>query len=294
MRQFILGGNVAGLTSGAVHEKTDADAGKVGVGYFKQGIATFDTGANIKDKGFIVLMRKAEDGGPVFLPLYKNYFSYVKGEYQAATKFSATLTLPAIAADAVDYTVVAVKKGVKFNERNKWTAQVHVKLDDTPAKIAERIVAYYMDGNVPRYGLKVTASNDTLTFEAEEKGVDWTIIPADDLFGVSVTTVSAGIPAYGDANYVKDLADKAAADAGFEYTYIDPSALLYPNYPLNPLKPINPTDVGFTIFTLRFAEPREMKTVDDVVYQIVQVAFPTGSAGITTFEAACKKLADVE
>ena len=76
MRQFILGGNVAGLTSGTVQSKTDADAGKIGVGYFPNGVATFDTGANIKDKGFIVLMRAAKDGGPVFLPLYKNHFSY--------------------------------------------------------------------------------------------------------------------------------------------------------------------------------------------------------------------------
>ena len=114
MRQFILGGNVAGLTSGVVHEKTDADAGKIGVGYYNEGIATFDTGANIKDKGFIVLMRKAEQGGPVFLPLYKNHFSYVKGEYQAATKFSATVTLPAVAPNALDYTIIAVKKPIKL------------------------------------------------------------------------------------------------------------------------------------------------------------------------------------
>ena len=96
MRQFILGGNVAGLTSGTVQSKTDADAGKIGVGYYPNGVATFDTGANIKDKGFIVLMRTAEQGGPVFLPLYKNHFSFVKGVYQAATKFSATLELPDI------------------------------------------------------------------------------------------------------------------------------------------------------------------------------------------------------
>lgn len=294
MRQFILGGNVAGLTSGVVHEKTDADAGKIGVGYFNEGIATFDTGANIKDKGFIVLMRKAEDGGPVFLPLYKNHFSYVKGEYEAATKFSAEVTLPALSPTALDYTIIAVKKGIKFNERNKWTAQVRVKVDDTPEKIAEKIVAYYMDGDIPRYGIKVTASGATLTFEAETEGVDWAIVPADDLVGLEVTVNSSGIPAYGDAKYVKDLADKAAADAGFEYTYRDPSTYLYPNYPLNPLKAQDAEDTGFTIFTLRFAEPREVKTVDELVHQIVQVAFPTGSAGIATFEAACKKLADIE
>lgn len=294
MRQFVLGGNVAGLTSGTVQSKTDADAGKIGVGYYPNGIATFDAGTNIKDKGFLVLMRKADEGGPVFLPLYKNHFSYVKGEYQAATKFSATLTLPALSPTALDYTVIAVKKGIKFNERNKWTAQVRIKVDDTPENIAKKIVAYYMDGDIPRYGLKVTASGADLTFEAETEGVDWEIIPADDLIGTEVNVTASGIPAYGDAKYVKDLADKAAADAGFEYTYRDPSTFLYHNYPLNPLRAKDSEDTGFTIFTLRFAEPREVKTVDELVHQIIQVAFPTGSAGIDAFETACKKLADIE
>lgn len=298
MRQFILGGNVAGLTSGTVQSKTDADAGKIGVGYFPNGVATFDTGVNIKDKGFIVLMRAAEDGGPVFLPLYKNHFSYVKGVYQAATCFEAGVVIPEPSGTDLDYTVIAVKKGVKFNERNKWTAQVRITAKDTAETIAEKIVNYYMDGEIPRYGIyaEVSAKETAVgvIFTAEEEGVDWEIIPADDLIGADVNIFTHGIPAYGDAKYIKDLADKAAADAGFEYTYRDPSTYLYPNYPLNPLKSQDAEDTGFTIFTLRFAEPREVKTVDELVHQIVQVAFPTGAAGITTFENACKKLADIE
>lgn len=294
MRQFILGGNVAGLTSGTVQSKTDADAGKIGVGYFPNGVATFDTGANIKDKGFLVLMRKAADGGPVFLPLYKNHFSYVKGVYQPATTFMATIELPEPSGVDVDYTIIAVLKGVKFNERNKWTANVHLSMNDTAATIGDKIVKYFMDGDIARYGISVSNDAGTLTFVGEQAGVDWEIVPADDLIGTEVTVSSKGISAYGDAKYVKDLADKAAADAGFEYTYRDPSTYLYPNYPLNPLKAQDAEDSGFTIFTLRFAEPREVKTVDELVHQIVQVAFPTGSAGITTFEAACKKLADIE
>ena len=294
MRQFILGGNVAGLTSGTVQSKTDADAGKIGVGYFPNGVATFDTGANIKDKGFIVLMRAAKDGGPVFLPLYKNHFSYVKGVYRTATTFQATIVIPEPSGVDVDYTIIAALKGVKFNERNKWTANVHLSMNDDATTIGDKIVKYFMDSDVARYGLIVSNNAGTLTFTAEQAGVDWELIPADDLMGTEVTVATKGIPAYGDAKYVKDLADKAAADAGFEYTYRDPSTYLYPNYPLNPLKAQDANDIGFTIFTLRFAEHREVKTVDEVVHQIVQVAFPTGSAGITTFEAACRNLADVE
>ena len=69
--------------------------------------------------------------------------------------------------------------------------------------------------------------------------------------------------------------------------------MLYPKYPLNPLASADSEDAGFTIFTLRFAEPRDVKTRDEVVHQIVQVAFPTGSEAIDTFEAVCKTLAGI-
>lgn len=291
MRQFILGASVAGLTSGTVQSKTDADAGKIGVGYYPGGFATFDTGANIKDKAFVALIRTAAQGGNVFLPLYKKDFSYVKSEYVPASTFSASIVIPAPSASSKDFTIIAAKKGVKFNERNKWTANVHVKSGDTATAIADKIVKYFMDGNISRYGLRVTNNAGTLSFIGEVAGVDWEIIPTDDLMGTTVTIVSPGVPGQNDAAMIADLAAKAAADAGFEYTYKDPSQYLYKNYPLNPLKAADSADNGFTVFTLRFAEPREMKTVDEVVHQIVQVAFPTGAAGITTFENACKYLA---
>jgi len=294
MRQFILGASVAALTSGTVQSKTDADAGKIGVGYYPGGFATFDTGANIKDKAFIALIRTAAQGGNVFIPLYKNHFSYVKSGYVPASTFNATIVIPEPSGIDVDYTIIAAKKGVKFNERNKWTANVHLSTNDTPTTIGDKIVKYFMDGNVARYGLVVSNNAGTLTFVGEQAGVDWELIPADDLTGTSVTAVSSGIPGQNDAAMVADLAAKAAADAGFEYTYKDPSQYLYKNYPLNPLRAADSVDNGFVVFTLRFAEPREMKTVDELVHQIVQVAFPTGAAAIETFENACKFLANIE
>ena len=96
---------------------------------------------------------------------------------------------------------------------------------------------------------------------------------------------------YGSAVYVADLADKAAADAGFEYTY-DEGVDFYPGYHLNPLAQPNAEDTGFDIFTIRCAEPRDVKTRDEVVHQIVQVAFPHGVGA--AFEDICKKLAGIE
>lgn len=291
MRQFILGGNVAALSSGTFAAGAiDGNAGKVGVGYYPAGIPTFDTGANIKDKGFIALVRTVANGGAVLLPLYKNHFSYSKMVYSAPTAFTATLVIPSPGATDTDFTVIAAKKGVKFNERNKWTATVHLKGGETATQIADKIVAYFMDGAVARYGISVANSSGTLTFTAVDGG-DWEIIPADDLIDVTPTITQAWDPGKGTADMVKDMADKAAADAGFEYTYQEPGSLLYPNYPIGAAGAFTGT---YTIFTLRFAEPREMKTVDEVVHQIVQVAFPTGAAAITTFENACKYLADEE
>lgn len=291
MRQFILGTSKAAITSGTFAAgNIDSNAGKLGFGYYPNGIPTFDGGSNIKDKGFIALIRTAAEGGSVVLPFYNNHLTYKKGIYQAATTFQATLTIPSPDVADVDFTVIAVKKGVKFNERNKWTACVHLKGNETAAEIAGKIVSYFMDGSVPRYGLSVSASGAALTFTAETAGVDWEIIPADDIMGETVTVSARGISAYGDASYVKDLADKAAADAGFEYTYTEPGNLLYPNYPLNPLKGSDNSDVGFTIYTIRFAEPREVKTVDELVYQIIQIALPTGSSAISTLDSALAAL----
>ena len=111
---------------------------------------------------------------------------------------------------------------------------------------------------------------------------------------IAVTVATHGLPAYGDAAYITDLANKAAADAGIEYTYRDTYTELYPAYPINPLKQPDSADAGYTIFTLRFAVPREMKTRDEVVHQIVQIAFPTEAAAITTVETILKAIATEE
>ncbi len=50
-------------------------------------------------------------------------------------------------------------------------------------------------------------------------------------------------------------------------------------------------DAGFTVYTIRFAEPREMKTVDQSINQIVQIAVPTGTAAIETIDKVLAALA---
>ena len=290
MRQFLLGKNVAYATGADLSAVAD---GAIGFFYNKDGVLTVtNTGTEITKEAMLVLGRPNDKGGPIVLPIFKNNFSYAKGVYSAATTFKAEVTISA-PTKIGDYSLIVALRGVKFNERNKWTAMVFVKdvtmtANDLASKLADAINA-----NTIGSGVSAQASAAKITITASKAGVDYEVLGADELFGITVNKTVSGIPAYGDANYIQDLAEKAAADAGFEYTYRDAYYYLYPDYPLNPLKQPNAADAGYTIFTLRFAEPRDVKTRDEVVNQIIQVAFPTGAAGIATFETVCKALAGI-
>lgn len=287
MRQFILAGSVAYTTKTNLNEVAE---GAVGVFYNDNGVLKVtSTGSEIKDEAMLVLGRSAANGGPVVLPIHKNKFSYVKGIYQAATTFAANVTVTA-PVYVGDHSIIIAKKGVGFNQRNKWTASVHVTDVSMTATDLANALAAAINSNSEASGVTATVEADVLTVTALVPGVDYNVIGADYLSSVAVTVTTAGKKAYGDATYIKDLADKAAADAGFEYTYRDAAVDLYPKYPINPLAQADATDAGFTIFTLKFAEPRDVKTVDEVVNQIVQVAFPTGAAAITTFDTVCKAI----
>ena len=128
MRQFLLAGNVAygsalPLTNGAVAFTT-----------LVNGVETIDSdGSKITDKFYINLGRA--EHGPVILPGYKMHFSYVKGAYEAGTKYKGEVTITAPKTDG-NYTLLLVKKGLKFNERNRWTATVSAKVGEEASAVA--------------------------------------------------------------------------------------------------------------------------------------------------------------
>lgn len=282
MRNFVLGKTlganntlVENLAAGAVGFAALNSNGKLAV------TTSIDSFLANNKKGYFVLGRSVELGGPVVLPVFANHFSFSIGEYEAATTFEGAFDIPESIVSGEEYTIVVVKKGVKFNERNKWTASVVAKDSDTSATIATKLTSL-INSNSESSGVSATASDETITITSSKSGVDYAILGADSLLGVAATYTTHGNTAYGDASYVKDLANKAAADAGFEYTYMGDVNYLYPDYPLNPLKNADSADTGFNILTFRFAEPREVKTVDDVVHQIIQVALPSGVDIATT------------
>lgn len=283
MRNFILAANAAYPT--AVPLTT---AGQVSISYLENGVENLvtdaATAAALKDRGMITWKNPNSELGQIVFPFYKKDLSYSVSNYSTATKFSANFTIDSVEASS-DYTVIIIKNGVKFNERNKWTSTIHAGKNDTIKDIADKIVAHI---NANTVGSGVSAESDTkiegnIIITAKKAGQPYTIVLADKLQGLAVKTVTAGFPAINDAAAIKEMANKAAADAGFEYTY-DELAGLYSAYPLNPLAQANSADKGFTVFTIRFAEPRDMKTRDEVVHQIIQIAYPTGAEAIVTLK----------
>lgn len=283
MRQFLLGKSVAYPTA-----LTSLAVGQIAFVALVSGVETLDSdGTKIKDKGYIYLGKSDTKGGKLVVPIYKNNFSYSKMVYAASTQYTGNFTIADVVAGS-DYTIVVVKKGVGFNERNKWTATVRAKAADTVGTIAAAL-ASQITANVGA-GVTAAASAGKVTVTAKEKGVDYELTLGDDLFGTAVTQTHA-TAAVADAKYITDLAIKAAADAGIEYTYQDAGELIYPDFPLNPLAQGDSADTGFTVYTIRFAEPREMKTVDQSINQIVQIAVPTGTAAIATIDKILAALA---
>lgn len=252
------------------------------------GVETLDIdGTNIKDKGYIYLGKSDAKGGKLVVPIYKNNFSYSKMNYVVSIQYNGNFTITDVVPGS-DYTVVIVKKGVGFNERNKWTATVRAKAADTANTIANAL-ASQITANVGA-GVTAAASTGKVTVTAKEKGIDYELILGDDLFGIKVTQTHA-TAAVADAKYITDLAIKAAADAGIEYTYQDAGELIYPDFPLNPLAQDDSADTRFIVYTIRFAEPREMKTVDQSINQIVQIAVPNSTAAIETIDKVLAALA---
>ena len=280
MRQFLL-------TKGTYASGNDMSAiaeGAIGFYYNNDGVPTLDTDGTHVKKGeaMIVLGRSAANGGNVVIPFYNKNFSWNKMIHQASTKFNASITIPDIN-ELGEYTIIICKKGVQFNERNKWTSSYNVKsLTDTPADVAAAIEKG-IKNFAHNLGISSSVSEATISITGLNDAVDFEILGADNLFGLTITQTHA-TKGYADAAWISDLADKACADAGIEYTYRPEYIYLYENYPLNPLAQQNTTDPGYIVYTIRFAEPRRTKTTDEVVNQIVQIAMPKTAAAATDIE----------
>lgn len=209
--------------------------------------------------------------GTVTIPLHANKFSFVEGVYSAGATFSQKITI--VKRGTVgDYTVIVAKKGQPCNERYKWTASYHVFDPDMTADDIAASLAKEINASCAGAGVKAEAATNTITVRGIEAGVDYSIVLADNANLSTLSALTTGKKAMFDAEAIKDMCMKAAADAGVEYTYQDGTSLIYPNYPLRQDAAMS---AGYKVITIKFAEPRAVGTTDEVVNQVVQVAFPS-------------------
>lgn len=197
-----------------------------------------------------------------------------KTVYSAATTFKRVFTFPTpVAGD--EYTVIILKKGLGFNERNKYTASIVAKTT-TAATEASKLVAA-INALSATCGISATVSTATITLTGVNPGDDFEVILYDGLSGVAFSTNSGdsvnGKKAVADTAWVKNLASQCAAGKGFEYTAQE-GLDVYPGYPEKI------TATSYTIWNLMFATSRKSgKTTDELVNQVVHIAIPESSAG---------------
>lgn len=267
---------IAAITA-ADTDAADIDAGKIA-------LYRLDTGAVItaalteKIPGFTLFIGEgalSTDGkymqslGEVSL----RRFSYTKTVYDAGTKFSANITIPT-PAEGKDYTLTMAKKGVVFNERNKWSATTKAREGDTADTVAKRLGDQLKSlGKNEAFGVTVKSAVITVT---ATNYTDWNLVAGDDLYGTSVTT-TFGIPPVADDAYVKDLYRQCIGDEGIYGT--DPAGLKLYN------EPTISSAVGWTIYTLQYYNAKPFKTTTgEDVRQIVHIAIPAAD-DTTTLDA---------
>lgn len=240
--------------------------GKVGLAIMKDGELRFNPAGEIADKFkqtfYLVIGREKELGGNISVPCSTNHLTITKTSLSEAVEYEGNVTIPEPTVDG-HYTIILVKKGLKFNERNRWTATVPVKVGDSAEVIAAKLAKYF-EANANNLNITVAVEGAAITINSDD---DLTMVAADDLMGVEIseTPASKGV----DKAWIEDLANKCAADAGYLYTYQDLD--VNPGYPFN-FKQFSEADIeGFELLTLRFAVPRDNKTRDEVVHQVVHL-----------------------
>lgn len=235
----------------------------------------------------LVLPRTTENGGPLILPIYRNNLKHTVMAYTAGANYAGTLNVDDIDVEHGNYTIIVCKKGVKFNERNKWIAQIYANRNTTLATIVTELTKQ-INSNTPNHGLTATATTTSGSEAIDFAGSDWNdyeIILTDNFSGVSYTPTTHGKTPIADAAMVNDIARKCAADAGIRDTELDAAQLIYKDYPFNALLGANIADPKFDIHIIEFDEPRAVgTTTEENVKQTIYIACPRYSDSGTPTE----------
>lgn len=252
--------------------------GAMDAGELKGGLTGNNKTEEYKNTFYFILGRSKENGGNLNIPINTNHLTWNITAYSEGEKFAASITIPEPTVDG-HYTIILAKKGTKFNERNKWTATVPVKVGESAETIGTKLAKYFAANGI---NLNITSefAEGAVTIESAVFGEDYEVVLADDLMGAEVEITHAEAPVL-DAAWVNDFAAKCAADAGYNYTYQDLD--INPGFPFDIQKGTAATvDMSeYKMVNIRFAVPRDNKTVDEVVHQTLHILTTTeGSAAL--------------
>ena len=265
MKQLLIVSNTT-LNGGATAPKDLSSMAKGAIGFYHldNDTAWLSTAAT---KNFAIALGGGTKTNAFIIPEVDfSSLTLQKATNQAAATFTAKVTISSVTAGK-EYTIIIVKKGVVFHERNTWTATSYAK-STTVADVAADLVKQ-INASKETSGMTASNSGGVITLTAAQPGVDFEIVCADELTGVKPTNVTNGIAAILDKTYVEDLASRCAAGKGFNYTAEDAHEM-YPGYPETV------ADTTYTLYTLRFKVGRSAaKQRDEQVYQIVHIAVPS-------------------
>lgn len=262
MKQVLIGINKWCDDNTVMNDLTQLEAGQIGF---------FDlvTKKELSNQGtiknnFMIAVGRGTVTSPLVIPEvdYKT-LTVTKAAHKDKVTGVRTLTVPTPVIGTT-YTVILVKLGTKFNEKNKWTASCMAKTT-TVADVLNDLVKQLTAMSPEDVEIEATSTGIQITTDAQ-----YDLLGADGLTSAQVTGTFA-VPAVGDYAYVMDLAQRCAAGKGFNYLAEDGKEI-YPGYP----EKLNNDE--FDIYTFRFAVPRaSAKQRDEVVYQLVHLVVDTGS-----------------
>lgn len=271
MKQLIIAKNVAYDSSA---KATDYTSVKDGALAFVD-LTTHEVITDEPKHNFAVVCGRDDKQPIVFSEVDVKTLTVTKAEPQEGAKFSVDVTIPAVE-KGQEYTLMVVKAGTVFNERNTWTFTTLAKT--TEPKDVATALEKAINANKENLGVTAKADGTKLTIEGTKIGDNFRVLGADGLMGIELEPTSAK-PALLDKAYVQDLASRCAAGKGFNDTYRDGDSI-YPGYP----EPVEADQ--YVLYTLRFAVPRvAAKQRDEVVYQRLHLAIPVGAGAITTLDS---------
>lgn len=295
MRQFFIASGTAVVVPSDAHVKTlsaltDLGDGQVAFATTDSPVVAFDsTKVDTNKKECQILLGVSDVNGKhgwESFPFFANHLSYSVMTYAAAKSFRATVKVAAPTSSG-PHTLIIAKKGVQFNERNKWSVDTYVKegsgatAADVAKALAKAINDRFVNGTI-----QATVATDTITITSSVPATDYEVLAADELSAtITITHAEAG---RADKAMIIDLANKAIADRGVNDTCPDAGELMHPRYPIT--RGTAALAEKYDVITMRFAEPRAVKTRDEVVHQIIQIAIPRGD---TAANAQVKYITDV-